>query len=131
MKKIQTIFLAIFVIVFLFSCSTKLSHDEYYAKAKKAYTEGKFKEAVESFKLLIEYYPDGEKAAEASFMLGFINANDLKDFAEAEKYYKAFIEKYPKHDLADDAQYELKFLGKDINELPMFGNLGADSTDNE
>ena len=61
------------------------------------------------------------------FMLGFINANDLKDLEKAEKHYKAFLEKYPNHDLSDDAEYEIKTLGKDINELPIFEQMATDS----
>jgi outer membrane protein assembly factor BamD (BamD/ComL family) len=60
-------------------------------------------------------------------MLGFINANDLKDYETAEKHYKKFLEVYPDHELSDDAQYEIETLGKDINDLPIFQNLGADS----
>jgi TolA-binding protein len=129
MKKIYTFGFAMVATILIFSCSTTLTEDEYYTNAKQAYTKNNFQEALKNFNLLVSNYPDGNKCAEAYFMLGFINANDIKNLSEAEKYYKAFIEKFPNHDLTDDAQYELENLGKDINDLPMFKNLGADSTE--
>jgi len=111
----------------LFSCSTKVNEEEYYKAAKEAYTKNNFKLAIQDFQKLINNYPQGKHTAEAAFMLGFINANDLKDFEAAKKYYTEFIKKYPKHELADDAQYELQTLGKDINDLPIFKKLNGDS----
>jgi len=111
----------------LFACSSKLSEQEYYSKAKEAYSAQKFDEAIINFKSLVEHYPGSEHHSEALFMLGFINANDLKKFDDAKKYYTEFVTKYPEHELADDAQYEIETLGKDINELPIFQNADADS----
>lgn len=109
------------------ACSTKLSEEEYYKNAQENYTSKKFDLAVENFKGIVNNYPEGQHNAEAMFMLGFINANDIVNLEEAKKYYTMFIEKYPQHDLADDAQYELDNLGKDINDLPIFKDA-VDST---
>jgi len=128
MKLLQTFTLGMLLLIMVFSCSKTLSEEEYYNAAKEAYTKEKFQDAVVNFNKLVENYPDGERAAESSFMLGFINANDIKNFEEAKKYYEKFIKTYPDHELADDAQYELDTLGKDINELPIFKQLNADST---
>lgn len=111
----------------VFSCSKTLNEEEYYNAAKEAYTKENFKLAIDNFKNIVTHYPQGKRAAEASFMLGFINANDIKDYDAAKKYYEDFIKKYPKHELADDAQYELETLGKDINDLPIFKKLNGDS----
>ena len=111
----------------VFSCSKTLSEEEYYNAAKDAYTKENFKLAIDNFKNIVSHYPQGKRAAEASFMLGFINANDIKDYDAAKKYYEDFIKKYPKHELADDAQYELETLGKDINDLPIFKKMNGDS----
>lgn len=112
----------------LFACSDKFSDQEYYSKAKEAYSTQSFDVAITNFKNLTENYPNSEFHAEALFMLGFINANDLKNYDDAKKYYTDFTDKYPDHELADDAQYEIETLGKDINELPIFQNIAADST---
>ncbi|MBD3224464.1 MAG: tetratricopeptide repeat protein [Caldithrix sp.] len=109
------------------ACSTKKSEAEYYQAATKAYSENDYKLSLEQFKQLIKHYPDGKRAAEAHFMLGFINANDLKNYEDAKSYYEKFINKFPKHDLADDAEFELKNLGKDENDLPIFKELASDT----
>ncbi len=123
----KLIILGLLISALFWSCSSKLSEEEYYNKAREAYAKEKYEQALQNFKLLVEKYPQGKKAAEASFMLGFINANDLKNYDEARKYYTEFIKKYPDHDLADDAQYELDNLGKDINDLPIFQSIAADT----
>lgn len=114
--------------VILFACSAKLTEEEYYKKAQDAYGNQNFAEAVENFKGLVDNYPESTHQAEALFLLGFINANDIKNLDEAKKYYETFLEKFPNHDLADDAEYELKTLGKDINDLPIFQNANNDTT---
>ena len=121
--------IALMLLFFVASCSSKLSEEEYYSQAQENYANQKFELAVENFKGIADNYENGKHHAEALFMLGFINANDLKDLDEARKYYTAFIEKYPQHELADDAQYELDNLGKDINELPIFQDSTTDSTE--
>jgi len=130
MKLVKFATIMALAMVMMLACSSKLSEEEYYNAAKNSYAKENYEVALDNFKKIVEYYPQGQKAAEASFMLGFINANDLKNLEEAEKYYKEFIKKHPDHELADDAQYELNTLGQDINDLPMFQNIAADSTAN-
>lgn len=127
MKLLKFALIGTLFLIMMASCSKTLSEEEYYDAAKEAYTKENFKLAVDNFLNIIKHYPQGKRAAEANFMLGFINANDLKNFDEAKKYYEEFIAKYPDHELADDAQYELKTLGKDINDLPIFKKLNGDS----
>ena len=54
-------------------------------------------------------------------MVGYINANHLKDLDGAKEYYNSFISKFTDHDLADEAKYELENLGKPVEELPFLG----------
>jgi len=121
-------FSSLLIIAILFGCS-KLSENEYYDLAKENYAEQNFELAISNFKSLIDNYPENTHSPEALFMLGFINANDLKDLEEAKKYYQRFIEKYPDHELIESATYELDNLGKDINDLQIFKNLEADTTE--
>ncbi len=127
MQVMKTVLISLVLMLVVFSCSKTLSEEEYYNAAKDAYTKENFKVAIDNFKNIVSHYPQGKRAAEASFMLGFINANDIKNYDAAKKYYEDFIKKYPKHELADDAQYELQTLGKDINDLPIFKKINGDS----
>jgi len=127
MKSVKILLTIALLGMLIFSCSSKKTEKEYYEKAKNSYSKEDYKLAITSFQELIKAYPKGKHAAEGLFMLGFINANSLKDFKEAEKYYKQFIKEYPDHQLKDDAEYELKYLGKDLNSLPLFNQTNQDS----
>ena len=127
MKLLRLSLIMILAGVFVLSCSNKLSEAEYYNLATDAFNKQDFQKSIENFKNIIDNYPEGQRASEALFMMGYINANNTKDLKEAEKYYKLFIEKYPNDELTDDAQYELKHLGKDVNELPIFQDIQSDS----
>ena len=121
MKYIYSLF-----IVFLFlGCEEKLSINEYYERAKENYAKQEFDLALKDFESIVKYYPDSAGISDAVFMLGFINANDIKDLDEAKKYYELFIEKFPEHELAVSAKYELENLGKDVNELPFFEEIDS------
>jgi TolA-binding protein len=127
MKALKFVSISVLLFALLFNCSKKMTEDELYKLAQEQYGSEQYQEAITTFTEIVESYPEGKKHAEAMFMLGFINANDLKNFDEAEARYKAFLEKYPNHDLSDDAEYEIKTLGKDINELPIFQKMATDS----
>ncbi len=116
------------LILFLAACSSKLPEATYYQQAKKTYTAQKFDQAVENYKALVEHYPESKHRAESLFLLGYINANDIKDYDEAKKYYEQFINEYPKHELITSARYELENLGKDVNEIPFLKNISSDSS---
>jgi len=122
-------FLSLLLLLSVVSCGKKLSEAEYYQKATTAYSAKDVKAAVDNFEKLIANYPKGENYSRALFMLGYINANDLKKYDDAKKYYNEFIQKFPNDSLAKAARYEIETMGKDINTLPMFQNLNKDEKD--
>ncbi len=69
-------------------------------------------------RMLLERYPDNERAPQALFMVGFNYANNIQDFIQARQVYETFIERYPDHELVFSVRWELEYLGKDINEIP-------------
>lgn len=73
--------------------------------------------AINAHKIILQKYPDFEKASSAMFLTAFIYEDQLMDLANAEKYYKLFIEEYPDSDFADDAEISLNNLGKTPEQL--------------
>ena len=123
MKKYGLIVLVLIFIISLIGCSEKKAESEYVQIAYEQYNKEDYNKSIENFKLILDNYPDGENAAKATFMIGFIYANHVNNLDEAKKYYELFLKKYPEHELASSAQYELDTLGKDINELPIFKEI--------
>ncbi|TFG98895.1 MAG: outer membrane protein assembly factor BamD [Calditrichales bacterium] len=126
MRGLTFVLVALLSLSVLIGCSEKKTEAEYFQMAYDHYNKEAYPEAITNFKNILEYYPQGDNAPKATFMIGFIYANNTKDLEEAKKYYTLFIEKYPEHDLADDAKYELETLGQDINDLPMFKDTEAE-----
>jgi len=82
-----------------------ISKDVSYDKAIKAYTEFQSK------------FPQDEKAPQALFMVGFIQANELGNIEEAKISYTKFLKLYPDSEMAESAQSEIDNLGLAPDEI--------------
>jgi TolA-binding protein len=60
---------------------------------------------------IINEYPKSHEAAKALFVIGYIEANELKDLESASKDYNAFLSKYPDNEYAPSVRAELANLG--------------------
>jgi len=108
----------IVLMIVALACSKKMGEKEYYDLATQYMTKEDWKQAESYFEKIVQEYPNGIYTSKAIFMIGFINANYLKNYDKARKYYQMFIDKYPKHELADDAKYEIEHLGQNYEDLP-------------
>ena len=122
MRKLYIAIAGILILVIIFVLwsvffKKEVSEEELFILAQTYQSEGKDKEAVESYKKLVKKFPDGENHRIAVFLAGFIYANNLKEYDKAGEYYKMFLEEYPNDSLAFYAQFELDNLGKDIDSL--------------
>ncbi len=73
---------------------------------------------------LVFSYPEGEHAAEAQFMIGFIHSEELNNEPAAMNAFRRVLEKYPDSDLTESAQWMIDNMG---NENPDFDEPGAPS----
>jgi peptidyl-prolyl cis-trans isomerase C len=62
-------------------------------------------EKIKYYREFLKRYPKNERAYEAKFMVGFTQAEELKDYDKAEQTFKEFMAEYPGTDLADDAEW--------------------------
>ena len=67
--------------------------------------------AVTLYKKVVEKYSDSPDAEPALFMIGFIQANELKQIDSAKTSYQTFLQKYPNSKLANSVKLELNNLG--------------------
>ncbi len=66
---------------------------------------------------LVFSYPEGEHADEAQFMIGFIQAEELKNYDAARNALTRMLEHYPNSELAESARWMLENMG---SEAPPF-----------
>lgn len=67
--------------------------------------------AIEYYTIAFEKFPESKESPQSLFMIGFIQNNELLDYAAATKTYKTFITKFPNHELAASANAELNNMG--------------------
>lgn len=127
--------LLLVTLLVLTGCSKKPSEEELFSKAKTAQEARDFTAAVDAYKQVVANYPDGERADEAQFMVGFLYANDIGDTTAARAAYETFLEKYAENSdngMVLSAKWELANLGKDVDEIEeIMSFTGEDSTNAE
>lgn len=78
-------------------------------------------ERLNYYSELVFNYPDGDHAAEAQFMIGFIQSEELKNYDAARNAFQRMVDKYPNHELVNSAKWMLENMGK---ETPPFQEPG-------
>lgn len=126
MKKWMVIPLCIVIIAIVLGCAKKPGEEELFMEAKKLQEQSQFQQAVDKYKQLIQLYPKSPLCAQSQFMVGYIYANHIQDYAAAREAYKTYLDKYGQDEMVKDAKWELGHLGQDINSIDDL--LARDST---
>ena len=80
------------------------SPDDLWKLGSQAFDAGRYNDALDIFKRLVQTYPTHARAAGAQYFRGQSYTN-LKDWDKAIGAYQTLVEKYPDSDLADDGLY--------------------------
>jgi peptidyl-prolyl cis-trans isomerase C len=75
---------------------------------------------IAAFQQIIDKFPQDKYAPQAMFMIGFVYAEELKDFTMADRTFNDLITKYPESEMAQTARWMLDNLEKP---LPKFEDL--------
>jgi len=90
----------------------------YHGKViKNLSAEESNRKAIHYYKQLHDKYPNDPYAAQAFFMVGFIQANELGQLDSAKISYTQFLNDYPDNEMAESAQAELDNLGLPAEEV--------------
>jgi len=66
------------------------------------------KDRIDLFQRVVKEFPNDKSAIQASFMVGFTYAEELRDYPAARIAFQDFMKKYPKSDLVASAQWMLE-----------------------
>lgn len=80
----------------------------------------RYQDAIRTLDLVVERYPNSEKAPAALFYAGFILHNDTDQNNLAMPYFQKLIEEFPNHPLADDARNLLPLLNMSDEQILEF-----------
>ena len=87
-------------------------------------TIGDLPAALAAFKSATDLYPETDEGVKALFMVGYINANHLEDYDAARVAYTDFMNRYPNHELVQSVRFELEYLGKSVEDMEVFQDIG-------
>lgn len=65
---------------------------------------------LDIYREIVRRFPNGERADESQFMIGFVIAEELGDTSGGREAYEELVRRYPTSDWVDDAQAMLKIL---------------------
>lgn len=80
------------------------SAEEIWRLGSSAFEAGKFNDALEIFRRLLQTYPSHDRADDAQYFRGQAYTN-LKDWDAAIREYQRLFDKFPQSSLADDGLY--------------------------
>ncbi len=78
------------------------------------------RQRIAAFQQIIDKFPQDQYAPQAMFMIGFVYAEELKDYLTADRTFNQLITKYPESEMAQTARWMLDNLEKP---LPKFEDL--------
>jgi tetratricopeptide (TPR) repeat protein len=93
---------------------------------KAAQELGPAAERLAAYQHLLVEYPNSDVSAQAQFMIGFIQSEELKNYDEAEKAFRLVLTRHPKSELAASAKWMVDHMRTE--EAPAFIPMEADSS---
>lgn len=94
-----------------------ITKEGYYRIAQVYIARNDFKGAIDTYKKLLEVYPDDPDNYKPLFMIGFNYSEYLKDYENARIYFQRVVDEYPESELATSATFMLDNMGKDPEEI--------------
>lgn len=88
---------------------TLLSEEDLFSGAQREKNPAR---KLGNYQAILRRFPESTHAPQAQFMVGFIQADELKDYPAAREAFKAFLEKFPDDELAASARWMLENMDK-------------------
>jgi TolA-binding protein len=98
------------VALFAFIGCTKPSAEEMYKKGEDAQKADQYDAAIDSYKELMNMYPDSARTPEACYAIATIYQNHKQSYHEAIAAYRHLVEKYPSHATSPSASFLIGFI---------------------
>jgi tetratricopeptide (TPR) repeat protein len=73
---------------------------------------------VKYYERFLSLYPSDPNAHKALFMIGFISAEDLKDYDTAKSSFRKLINTYPNSEFVNSAKWMLENMEKEDSSVP-------------
>jgi len=106
------------VLFFISSCGPKKTKEQLYAEALQYEREENFKEAIKTYQIIVDEYPQAKFADSVLFNIGQIYSNNLTDFESSIEAHKSLIKKFPKSKIRAQSLFMIGYhYANNINDL--------------
>ena len=78
---------------------------------------------------IVDRYPQSEHASKALFMVGFVNAEELKNYRDAERAFLKVLRDYPDSEVAISAKWMMDNLNQPMPEFQSIEDLNKQIED--
>lgn len=82
-----------------------LSAEEYFNLAEEAQKKRRFEDAIYYYGKVVQHHKNNKDDYKASFMIAFIQSEELKDKETAKQLFNEFLTNYPEGELHDSARF--------------------------
>jgi tetratricopeptide (TPR) repeat protein len=97
-----------------------LTAEEYFNKAESAQKRRKFEDAIFYYDKVIKHYPNNSDDYKATFMKGFLYAEEMKEKDKAISCFQDVLNKFPEGELHESAQFMIDELEGKSNLIDNF-----------
>ena len=87
--------------------------------------EKRYDEAIETYRRLMDKYPQSPEAYKGMFLLGYMYYEDMKENNKALEIFNAFIKAYPDSELVTSAKVLVENISLPIEEWSMVKKISA------
>ena len=104
------IYILIFILSFIISCSDNTKTNSYYDKAVEYHTIKEFDKALISLNFLVEENPNSPFIPDAYYLIAEIYLNEFQEYDVAIIFLEKLISAYPEHRLSKKGLFTLAYI---------------------
>ena len=100
----------IIILTLIYSCSNNKNPDDLWNEAQNHRINNNLKEAINTYKNIIDQYPKNDFSSKAQFQIADIYLNDIKDYDLSIKEFKIVVNDYPNDEVAKKSLFMIAYI---------------------
>ena len=103
-------YVIIIIFILTFSCDSNKKPEDLWDEAQNYRINNNLIEAINTFKNIIELYPNNYLSSKSQFQIADIYLNDIKDYDLSIKEFKNVVNDYPNDEVAKKSLFMIAYI---------------------